>query len=97
MNAEQKELFRKAILRILDANRTRFGLGVVNISFRLDAFNFTSRDFGGEAAQLREAITDEIDYLVGKGLVAETKKEISAENRAWRITEKGIALVDSGV
>jgi hypothetical protein len=95
MTTIQKELFRKAILRVLDANRTRFGLGTVHLAFRLADAGFLARDFGGEA-QFHEAIEEAIEYLTQKGLIVEAKKEISPENRAWRITEAGIAFLDSG-
>jgi len=94
MNAEQKELFRKALLRVLDANRTRFGLSVVALSFQLGQFGFTPQNSGGVEA-LKEAIQDELDYLAGKQLVEEAQKTISAENRAWRLSPTGFAFVDA--
>ena len=86
MNAEQKELFRKAILQVLDLNRTRFGLPPTAIRLHLGQFGFP----GASVEQIRE----EVDYLVGKNLVEEVLKTISRENRAWRITDAGIAFLD---
>ncbi len=86
--AEELEGFREAILRVLDANRTRFGLPARAVGLMVRQFGF-----GAE----KEELLDELDYLAGKGLVEEAPRPISAENRAWRITEAGIALVDRGL
>jgi hypothetical protein len=96
MNPDQKELFRKAILSVLDTNRTRFGLGIVPIAFQMARLGFSARDFGGNHEQFHEAIKDELEYLTSHGFIEEAKKQMSAENRAWRITAQGIAIVDSG-
>ena len=40
MNAEQKELFREAVLRVLDMNRTRFGLPATAIRLHVGQFGF---------------------------------------------------------
>ncbi|HSM84605.1 MAG TPA: hypothetical protein VLT16_00580 [Candidatus Limnocylindrales bacterium] len=88
MNAEQKELFRKGILRVLEANNTRFGLGVPAVCHSLAVFGFPDPS----AADVQ----DGIEYLAGKGLVDEVMKYISRENRAWRISQKGIAFLDEG-
>lgn len=94
MNPEQKELFRLALLRVLDANRTRYGLGVVAIAHALRIFSFTAGDFGGDARAFHDAIADELQYLGDKGMIEEALKAISKDNRAFRITEKGIGYVD---
>ena len=94
MNAEQKELFRKAILRVLDGNRSRFGLGIVAIGHLLVAYSFTVATFKGDAAAFREAIADALQYLCDKGLAEEVRKETDAANRAWRLTDKGIEHLD---
>lgn len=94
MNAEQKELFRKAILRVLDANRTRYGLGIVAIAHALTIYSFTIANFSGDAKAFHDAIADAIQYLTDKGFVEEAMKGISKENRAWRITDAGIAFID---
>jgi hypothetical protein len=87
MTAEQLELFRLAILKIADANRTRFGLTKTAFIHVLPMYGFQVTD----AEQLEEAI----DYLVRKGLFVEVLKSVSRENRAWRITEGGIAFLDN--
>ncbi|HEY4414482.1 MAG TPA: hypothetical protein VGO57_02225 [Verrucomicrobiae bacterium] len=94
MNSQEKELFRLALLRVLDSNRTRYGLGVVAIAHALRLFSFTAANFSGDAKQFHDAIADEIQYLTDKGLIEEAMKAISPENRAWRIASEGIALVD---
>jgi len=86
MKAEQKEIFRLAVLRVFDANRTRFGLGIEGARHLAGLFGFVfpDRDETGEA----------IDYLARKQLIEEVTKRISPENRAWRITSEGIAFLD---
>jgi hypothetical protein len=87
MNAEQTELFRKAILRVLDANRTRFGLTP-------KAIGIFCRPLGFEPGE--EEVAEGIEYLTRKGMVEEVLKTVSRENRCWRITGSGIAFLDSG-
>jgi hypothetical protein len=93
MNPEQSELFRLAILRVMDANRTRFGLGLPAIGFHLNQFGFNAANCGG-AENFTGLLADEIDYLAGKQLVEEVLKTVSRENRAWRISPLGIRYVD---
>lgn len=94
MNAEQKELFRLAILRVLDANRTRFGLGASAIALHLVRFGFVTANFGSEE-KFRAMLADEVQYLCDKDLAEEVlEKVVSRENRCWRITTAGIAFVD---
>ena len=93
MNAEQKELFRLVLLRVLDTNRTRFGLGVVALGHHLAPFAFNPGNCGGQET-FHAAIADALDYFTTKQMVEEAGKQISAENRAWRITATGIAFLD---
>lgn len=88
MNAEQTELFDKAILKVLDANRTRYGLTRAAIGHLTAQFGFANPD--------GEDILDRLDYLVKKKLVEEVSKLIGNANRAWRITEDGMSFIDSG-
>lgn len=88
MDSERRELFRKAILRVLEANNTRFGLTVPAIRHMLGMFGFP--------VMQADSIEDEIGYLEGKGLVEEVLKVISRENRAWRLSQQGLALLDRG-
>ena len=96
MNAEQKELLDLAILRVLDANRTRWGMTVAQLAFHLLRFGFTaaSCDCAGDARKFGDPIADRIEYLTNKGLVEEVLKAIGKANRAWRITSEGIDFVD---
>jgi hypothetical protein len=86
MNPQEQELFDLAILRVLDANRTRYGLGSAAIGHLLTQYGF------GQARS--EDLLDRIEVLQRKALVEEVAKLIGAANRAWRITDKGIGVVD---
>lgn len=84
MNAEQRELFRLALLRVLDANNTRHGLTAKALAHLVVSFGFKPTE-----AEVDEAIR----YLEGKGLVEEVTKKLSPENRAFRITAEGIDFI----
>jgi hypothetical protein len=86
MNTDQRELFRLAVLRVFGSNRTRFGLSVEAIRHLAGLFGFV---FPG-----REETADAIDYLARKQLLEEIPKQISPENRVWRITGPGLAFLD---
>ena len=86
MNPEQQELFDLAILRVLDRNRTRFGITAGNIRILMAEFGFHGPN--------PDTVKDRIDYLTGKGLVEEVNKEVNKSNRCWRITDAGIEHVD---
>ncbi len=81
MQAEQRELFRLAILRVLDANNTRFGLGRSAIAHSMVLFGFSSPK--------TDDLDSELQYLEDKTLIAQSLKGISPENRAWRISAAG--------
>lgn len=85
MNPEQRELFRLAILRVLDANNTRFGLGRSAIAHTTGIFGFPSPK--------TEELTAALQYLEGKKLIYEVLKGISPENQAWKITAEGTDFV----
>ena len=87
MNAEQQELFDLAILRVLDANRSRFGLGLDGIGHLVAQYGFTAPD--------KNLLADRVDYLTRKALTEEVVKTVNKANRAWRITEAGINHVDN--
>ena len=93
MNPEQKELFRAAILRVLDANRTRWGLGLRALALHLGPFGFTEAQFA-DTDEFHAAIADALQYLCDKHLAEEALKVVSAANRAWRITTAGIDFLD---
>lgn len=86
MKPAQQELFDLAILRVLDANRTRYGLTAAAIGHLIAEFGFAAPEAG--------EVLDRIDYLVRKKLVEEVTKLVGAANRAWRITEAGLQFVD---
>ena len=88
MNPQQRELFRLALLRVLDSNHTRFGL-------TLPALCHLAPVFGFHAARPDEA-ESEINYLLDKGYVTPVFKTISPENRAWRITAAGRDFLAEG-
>lgn len=80
MNAEELELLREAILRVLAANKTPFGVPIEAVRLRVYHLGFSVD---------RDQLLPELDYLVDKGLVALKDKTISPEVRAWRITAAG--------
>lgn len=86
MTPQQTDLFDLAILRVLDANRTRYGLTVAATGHLMAEYGFKSPN--------PETVLDRIDYLTGKGLVEEVTKLIGKANRAWRLTEAGLQYVD---
>jgi hypothetical protein len=95
MNPEQTELFRLAVLRVLDANRTRYGLGVSAICLHLVRFGFVTGTFAGEEA-FRSVTADALQYLCDHALAEEVlEKVMSAANRCWRITTRGIDYIDT--
>lgn len=81
MTPADRELFRLALLRVLDANGTRFGLGVAAIGANLRQWGFA-----GAAPVM---VTIELQYLFDKGFVCAVDKAISPENQNWRITANG--------
>jgi hypothetical protein len=87
MTPADRELFRICLLRILDANDTRFGLGAEACSTLVQRFGFNSPP---DRAEL------ELEYLAdeSRALVTLTSKTISKENRTWRITQAGRAFLD---
>ncbi len=85
MTSEQREQLRLSLLRFLDANPTRFGLGVPLLLQM-------ARNEGRPKLEA-EQVQVELGYLEDKALVAEVLKGISPENRAWRITSEGMDFV----
>ena len=81
MNAEQRESFRIAVLRVLDANATAYGLVLGVLGPLMARFGFREV----RATQLER----ELIYLQDKGYALSIDKAISPENRAWRITAAG--------
>lgn len=88
MDAEQREQVRLSLLRILDANPTRWGLSGALLLQMLRG--------EGRPWLERDRMEQELQYLEDLGLVAEVLKGISPENRAWRITAQGRDRVAGG-
>lgn len=86
LSPAEQQIFDLGILRVLDANRTRHGLTAENIKI-------LATQFGVHDADL-ELIKDRLDYFCRKEFCEEALAGITKANRAWRITEKGIAMVD---
>ncbi len=81
MTAPQRELYRAALLRVLEANETQWGLTAPVLAVHVVAFGF--RGLGAEVA------STELRYLEDKGFVKAPSKAISPENQTWRITASG--------
>jgi hypothetical protein len=81
MNPSQRELFRTALLSVLEANDTKFGLRAEALERHVNMFGFHHPGF--------EAIETELRYLKDKGFVLPLDKAISPENQTWRITAAG--------
>jgi hypothetical protein len=82
-----KEILHAALLKIMDTNRTRFGLQAATLSLQLR----------GEAIVAdKEEVTEALDYLGSRNppLVHETRPQIDRELRAWKITTAGILYAD---
>jgi hypothetical protein len=81
MNTEKREAFRLALLSVLEANNTQYGLGLPALA------NFAAV-FGFPNVPARD-LEREILYLEDKQYVIQLFKPISPENRVWRITAQG--------
>jgi hypothetical protein len=82
-----KEILHAALLKIMDTNRTRFGLQAGTLVLQLR----------GEAIlAAKDEVIQALDYLGSRTppLVEETRPEIDRELRAWKITADGIRYVD---
>lgn len=82
-----KEILHATLLKLMDANRTRFGLQAAVLRLQL-------RGLAINASQ--EELVQALDYLGSRTppLVEEVQPEIDRENRAWKITSDGIRYVD---
>lgn len=83
MNAEQEQLLDEAILRILDENDQRFGLGANALSHLVGRFGFTVD---------KDAIVRRMEYMADTdiGYVRQVDKgNFNTAARTWRITAKG--------
>jgi hypothetical protein len=82
---EKIELFDTALLRVLDANNTQWGL-------QAPALSMFTREFG--FAPSPADTVSRLEYLIGKGMVQEVPKVLSKANRAWKITDAGRRHLD---
>jgi DNA-binding PadR family transcriptional regulator len=87
MTPAQEQMLDLAILRLLDEQRTRLGLGVEALDLQLARFGF--------AGAKPDEILTRLDYLERKGLIEEVRKDVHRANRSWRITEAGIRHLDT--
>jgi hypothetical protein len=85
INNNQLELFAAAVLKVLDANNTQFGLAMPAIRLLVRQFAFNPSE--------TETI-NALEYLAGKGFVEETPKVLGKINRAWKITNEGRQYLD---
>lgn len=81
MSPAQLELYRIALLRVLEANETQYGLSAPVLAVHVAHFGF--RGLGAEF------VSTELRYLEDKGFVRPPRKAISPENQTWRITGAG--------
>ena len=81
MTSTQLELYRMALLRVLEANETQYGLSAPVLAVHVATFGF--RGLGADFA------AGELRYLEDKGFVRPPPKAISPENQTWRITAAG--------
>lgn len=80
MTPEQRENLRRALLIVLDANGSKFGLGVKPLKVLVI-------QYGCEPAEAE--VASEMQYLEDKVFVTPVNKAISPENRCWRINARG--------
>ncbi len=85
IKSTNSELFDQAILQVLEANNTRFGLTAQAIGTFARAYGF--------APEEKETL-DRLEYLAGKNLAAEVPKIIDKSFRAWKITAAGRQYLD---
>lgn len=84
MTAAQKELFHKALLQVLEANKgNRFGLTVTSLCLLANEFGFSPT-----AAQVREAMAYMEDAQI-EFVRTVNKGEFHPANQCWKITPKG--------
>lgn len=89
MEASKREILRRSILTVADANLSRYGLSAV-------AFKLHVSSLGLLPDVSVEQIAPELDYLVEKELMTEVAKHLSPENRLWRITAQGRDFLAAG-
>lgn len=84
MSFEQRELFRIALLRVLDANHSKFGLGKIALATLITTYGFRVQT---------DQVQREIEYMEDPAVglvVGVDKRNFSTENGAWKITAIGM-------
>ena len=84
MDSATKELFRENLIAQLAA------VGAIGI--KPAALKIGARKGGFEPTDAQ--LDNEIDYLIGKGFVADIEKEISPANRRFKITAAGVDFAE---
>ena len=79
------ESLAQAMLQVMQANNTRFGLSPLAIGSFVRKFGFQPTE---------TETTDRLEYLLGKGLVEEVPKIINRSARVWKITAAGRQYLD---
>lgn len=82
---DQKPVADHAILRVLDNNRTPYGLSA-------EAIAIHARRFGVDLTEAE--VIERLEYLTGKRMIVEALKELHRTDRAWRITGEGMDYLD---
>jgi hypothetical protein len=82
---KKTELFDNALLKVLDANNTPWGL-------QAPALCMFAREFG--FAPSEPETVSRMEYLTAKGMAREVPKELSRANRLWKITDAGRRYLD---
>ena len=83
MTSTQRELFRLALLRVMESNPTQRGLGLQALQLSIGAFGFSMPGL--------DQLKAELAYLEDKRFVIIVGHAISPENKTWRITADGRA------
>jgi len=81
MNAAQRELYRAALLQVLETPEAQSGFSAAVIAVHVSVFGFAGVGAAAAFTELR--------YLMDKGFVETPSKTISPEIQTWRITAAG--------
>lgn len=81
MITQNDELLQIAILRVLDANGTKFGLAAEAIKLHVGPLGFQD--------VTKEKVETELEYLQGSGLVEVPPKIVNPNLRTWKRTAAG--------
>ncbi len=79
------ELFDNALLKVLEANNTPWGL-------QAPALCMFAREFG--FAPTEPETESRLEYLAARGMAQDVPKELNKANRVWKITDAGRRYLD---